>query len=101
MNVRASQSVGTTERAEAQMMLADVASQGKRLPVGADKGYDTKGFVAACRALKVTPLVAQYTARPGGSAIDTRTTRHLGYEMSQTKRKRIEQCFGWAKQIGP
>ena len=101
VNVRASQSVGTTERAEAEVMLADVASKGKRITVGADKGYDTKGFVSACRAMKVTPHVAQNTTRPGGSAIDTRTTRHPGYEISQTKRKRIEQCFGWAKEIGP
>jgi hypothetical protein len=33
--------------------------------------------------------------------IDARTTRHPGYEVSQRKRKRIEQCFGWGKVIGP
>ena len=45
--------------------------------------------------------MAQNTARNGGSAIDARTTRHVGYEISQRKRKRIEQCFGWGKVIGP
>jgi hypothetical protein len=49
--------------------------------------------------MNVTPLVAQNTARPGGSAIDTRTTRHAGYDLSQKKRKRIEECFGWLKDI--
>lgn len=53
------------------------------------------------RTIKVTPHVAQNTKRNGGSAIDARTTRHPGYEVSQRKRKRIEQCFGWGKVIGP
>jgi len=43
--------------------------------------------------------VAQNTSRPGGSAIDARTTRHAGYPVSQKKRKRIEECFGWLKDI--
>lgn len=38
--------------------------------------------------------------RKGGSAIDGRTTRHPGYVISQRIRKRIEEPFGWAKQIG-
>ncbi len=49
--------------------------------------------------MNVTPHVAQNTARPGGSAIDTRTTWHTGYNLSQKKRKRIEECFGWLKDI--
>jgi hypothetical protein len=69
--------------------------------VGADKAYDTKGFVKACRDINVTPHVAQNTNRNGGSAIDGRTARHLGYEIGQRKRRRIEQCFGWGKLIGP
>ena len=69
-----------------------------RLP---DKGYDTRGFVKACRTMNVTPHVAQNTKRTGGSAIDGRTTRHAGYVVSQRKRRRIEQCFGWGKTIGP
>jgi IS5 family transposase len=50
--------------------------------------------------MKVTPHVAQNTKRSGGSAIDERTTRHGGYAVSQKKRKRIEECFGWLKTIG-
>jgi len=68
--------------------------------VGGDKGFHTRGFVAECRNLGVTPRVAQNHARPGGSAIDGRTTRHLGYAISQRKRKRIEECFAWLKATG-
>jgi len=67
--------------------------------VGGDKGFDTHGFVAECRHMGVTPHVAQNHKRPGGSAIDERTTRHPGYAVSQRKRKRIEECFGWLKTI--
>ena len=82
-------------------MLADVTRPGQRVRAGADKAYDTRGFVKACRAIGATPHVAQNTNRGGGSAIDARTTRHLGYSISQRKRKCIEQCFGWGKVIGP
>jgi hypothetical protein len=101
VNVQASTSDGTAERDIAAQMLADVAAPGKRVTLGADKAYDTKGFVKACREINVTPHVAQNLNRNGGSAIDGRTTRHPGYEVSQRKRKRIEQCFGWGKLIGP
>ena len=101
VNVQASTSDGTAERDVAAQMLADVAGPGKRVTVGADKAYDTRGFVKACRAINVTPHVAQNIKRSGGSAIVGRTTRHPGYEVSQRKRKRIEQCFGWGKLIGP
>ncbi len=82
-------------------MLADVAGPNMRVTVGADKAYDTKGFVKACRDIHVAPHVAQNTKRVGGSAMDARTTRHAGYEVSQRKRKRIEQYFGWGKVIAP
>jgi IS5 family transposase len=71
-----------------------------RITLAGDKGYDTYGFVGSCRALKVTPHVAQNHARPGGSALDARTTRHPGYAVSQWLRKRIEEGFGWMKTIG-
>lgn len=101
VNVQASAAQGTAERDVAAQMLSDVACPGKRVTVGADKAYDTKGFVKACREINVTPHVAQNVNRKGGSAIDGRTTRHPGYAVSQRKRKRIEQCFGWGKVIGP
>src|SRR3954447_7085076 len=92
------QANGTAERDAALVMLEQLAGN-KRVTVGADKAYDTKDFVAECRNLKVTPHVAQNVKRSGGSAIDDRTTRHAGYEISQIKRKRIEESFGWLKTI--
>jgi transposase len=89
---------GTAERDAAQAMLKDLAGSG-RVTVGGDKGFDTHGFVRACRDLQVTPHVAQNVGRRGGSAVDARTTRHAGYAISQRKRKRIEECFGWLKTI--
>src|SRR5262249_19178147 len=56
-------------------------------------------FVADMRDFNVTPHVAQ-NAINRLSAIDRRTTRHCGYEISQQKRKRVEEPFGWGKTIG-
>jgi len=89
---------GTAERDAALVMLEQLPG-GKRVTVGADKGYDTKDFVAECRNMQVTRHVAQNEKRPGGSAIDARTARHAGYAISQRKRKRIEESFGWLKTI--
>ncbi len=72
----------------------------KRVTVAADKGYDTKEFVREMRDMNVTPHVAQNDKRPGGSAIDGRTARHAGYKVSQLKRKRMEEVFGWLKTVG-
>ncbi len=82
VNVQASAADGTAERAVAAQMLAGVAGPGKRVTVGADKAYDTKDFIQACRQINVTPHVAQNIKRRGGSAIDGRTARHLGYAIS-------------------
>ena len=66
--------------------------------MGTDKGYDSRDFVMELREQAVTPHVAQN--RSGRrSAIDGRTTRHPGYEVSQRIRKRIEEAFGWAKTV--
>lgn len=89
------QATGTAEREAALSMLAN-APQAKT--IGADKAYDTQDFVAGCRELGVRPHVAQNIQRRGGSAIDQRTTRHAGYAISQTIRKRIETLFGDGKQ---
>jgi transposase len=89
---------GTAERHAAMLMLEQIPGV-HRVTVGADKAYDTRDFVSECRNMKVTPHVAQNTKRSGGSAIDGRTTQHQGYEISQKKRKRVEECFGWLKTI--
>jgi transposase len=89
---------GTAERDAALVMLEQIPGT-QPVTAGGDKGYDTCDFVAECRNLGVTPHVAQNQQRRGGSAIDERTTRHPGYGISQIKRKRIEECFGWLKTI--
>jgi transposase len=92
------QANGTAERDAALIMLEKLVGT-QAVTVGGDKGFDTRDFVKECRNLRVTPHVAQNHARPGGSAIDGRTTRYTGYALSQRKRKRIEECFGWLKTI--
>ena len=89
---------GTAERDAALLMAERI--QAERATLAADKAYDTRDMVAELRGMNITPHVAQNTKRSGGSAIDGRTTRHAGYEISQKKRKRIEEVFGWAKTTG-
>ena len=89
---------GTAERDTALLMLEQIAGT-QRVTVGGDKGFDTAAFISECRHMQVTPHVAQNDARRGGSALDQRTTRYAGYGISQKKRKRIEECFGWLKTI--
>ena len=90
---------GTAER-DGAMMMAERVEGTERITVGADKAYDTKDFVSEMRGMNATPHVSQNNKRPGGSAIDGRTTRHEGYQVSQRKRKRIEEVFGWMKTVG-
>jgi len=89
---------GHAERAAALALLGEREGR-KRVTLGADKGYDTRDFVAAVRLLGVTPHVAQNTTNRA-SAIDGRTTRHPGYGVSQRRRKRVEEIFGWLKTVG-
>lgn len=89
---------GTAERTAATEMVGSIEGR-HRITLGADKGYDAKDFVANIRELCATPHVAQ--KKSGWTNIDERTTRHEGYRMSQRKRKRVEEVFGWAKTIGP
>ena len=90
---------GMGERAAALAMLDTLPGKHPKT-IAADKAYDTRDFIDACRQRRVTPHVAANDTRIGGSAIDARTTRHSGYAVSQTIRKRIEEHFGWGKTIG-
>ena len=90
---------GYAERAAALDLLGAL-DRGGGVTLGADKGYDTRDFVAAVRLLGVTPHVAQNTGHRRRSAIDDRTTRHAGYAVSQQRRKRVEEIFGWLKTVG-
>src|SRR5262245_35586775 len=90
------QAVGIAEREAAAAMASNLRTGAT---LAGDKGYDTAGFVAVLRHRQITPHVAQNTANRR-SAIDGRTTRHPGYAISQQKRKRVEEIFGWAKTVG-
>jgi hypothetical protein len=92
------QANGTAERDAALVMIEQVPGD-QSITVGADKAYDTKDFVAEARNLNATPHVAQNN-KGRQSAIDGRTTRHAGYGISQQKRKRVEEIFGWMKTVG-
>ena len=90
---------GTIEREAAMTMVVRHSPGSRRLTLGADKAYDVHEFIDDLRDLNVTPHIAQNTTNRS-SAIDARTTRHPGYAISQQKRKRTEEPFGWAKMIG-
>ena len=100
VDVEFTEATGFAER-ETAIRLIRRHARGKRCTLAGDKGYDTREFVADCRKQGVTPHVAQNLNRPGGSAIDARTTRHGGYLASQRIRKRIEEAFGWGKDGRP
>ena len=90
---------GTAER-EASVAMMKRVRKARRSTLGGDKNYDTQDHVKELRDLGVTPHVAQ-NDRNRRSAIDDRTTSHSGYDVSQRKRKCVEQVFGWGKVVGP
>ncbi len=94
-DVKVTMATGTAEPDTALEMVDKIPGT-RRITLGADKGYDTKDFVTACRDMRVTPHVA----RRQHSIVDERTTRHEGYKVSQRIRKRIEEIFGWVKMVG-
>lgn len=98
-DVELSPATGTAEVDHAGIMLARAAERSRRhRTCGADKGYDTRGFITTARQHGFTPHVA---AKKSGGAVDQRTSRHPGYLISQRKRKRVEEIFGWGKTVGP
>ena len=94
VNTRVTLATGTSEREASIAMVEEIPGE-RPVTLGADKGYDTQDHVAQLRQHNVTPYVAQKH-----SAIDGRTTRHAGYQVSQHKRKRIEEIFAWLKTVG-
>ena len=98
VNVAVLHATGTAERDAALEMVVDIPNLG-RVTLGGDKNYDTADLVEALRELNITPHVAQNDTNRR-SAIDARTTRHPGYAISQQKRKRVEEIFGWLKTVG-
>jgi transposase len=99
VDTRLTRATGTAERDAALEMAARIPGGTKRVTLGGDKNYDTQDFVSKLREAAVTPHVAQNQHARRSSAIDARTTRHAGYALSQRKRKRVEEIFGWIKTI--
>jgi len=99
VDVRVSHAHGKAER-QAALDMIDKLPGHRRITLGADKGYDTTDFVSELREMNVSAHVAANDNRRGGSAIDGRTTRHESYRISQRKRKRVEEVFGWEKTVG-
>ena len=93
---RVTQATSYAEREAAVELLVKTRSRG-RPTVGGDKAYDVREFVETLRFMGMTPHIA---AKLKHSALDERTLRHIGYSVSQRKRKRIEQIFGWLKTVG-
>jgi len=101
VDLKVTQATGTAERDAAEAMIKRQRRKGVKVKsLGADKNYDTHGFVDFLRGRKIVPHVAANTKRKGGSAIDRRTARHESYSVSQRIRKRIEEIFGWMKTVG-
>ena len=103
VNARVTQADGYAEREAAKAMVND-ARQAHEDPdvsitLGADKGYDAKEFIEALQEMNVLPHVAQNTSGRR-SAVPDEIAASVGYQISQTKRKLIEQGFGWAKTVG-
>ncbi|HKV45288.1 MAG TPA: IS5 family transposase [bacterium] len=98
VRAQATTATGTAEPETAEDLVEQIAGD-RRRTVGADKAFDTDDFVDALRDLNVTPHVAQNTTGRR-SAVDERTTRYPGYELSQRARKRVEEIFGWLKTVG-
>jgi transposase len=99
VDTRVTHATGTAEREAALSMMESVPGR-RRVTLGADKGYDAAEFVQSLREINVTPHIAANDTRSGGSALDARTVRHRGYEISQRRRKLVEQIFGWMKTAG-
>ena len=97
-----SQATGTAEREMALDLIDGRGRRKRRITLGADKAYDVTQFVHDLRNRSVTPHIAidghlSKTGKPRKTAVDGRTTCHVGYEISQRCRKRIEEVFGWIK----
>ena len=95
--------VGPAIQTETQAAKQILARQARKrvhpTSLGGDKGYHSKDFVAHLRKKNIAPHIARIEGRktPG---LDARTTRHAGYAISQRKRKRVEEIFGWMKAYG-
>ena len=103
VNACVTQADGYAEREAAKAMINDARQVHEdpevSITLGADKGYDAKEFIDSLQEMNVLPHVAQNTSGRR-SAVPDEIAASVGYQISQTKRKLIEQGFGWAKTVG-
>src|SRR4030095_13185953 len=97
IDMRVAEASGLAERCVALEMVDEALPGEHRITLGADRGYHSREFIEQCRERNITPHVAD---KKRGSALDARTTRTVGYRISERVRKRVEEIFGWAKTIG-
>jgi len=96
VDTRLTEANSRSEREAAIDMVGELRGT-KRCTLGADRGYDTREFVEEMRSMNTTPHIA--AKKPGWTSLDGRTFRHAGYAISQRKRKRVEEIFGWLKTV--
>ena len=99
VNAVLTQAYGQAEP-DAALWMASRIEGTRRVTLAADKALDQRALVGELRRMQITPHVAQNEKRAGGSALDARTTRHESYGLSQRRRKRVEEIFGWMKTVG-
>jgi transposase len=93
------QATGKAEREAALELCKDLKQEAT---LGADKGYDAEGFVEALKAKRIVPHIAiqGHVGKCGKArktAVPDAVAKSEGYAVSQRKRKRIEEIFGWMK----
>lgn len=99
VDVRVNHATGKAEEEAAESMASAIKGS-RRVTLGGDKGYDSDPLLHSLRKMGVTPHIAANNHERRSSTIDQRTIRHEGYQVSQKKRKLVEQIFGWAKSVG-
>jgi transposase len=99
VDVRVTHATGKAEE-EAAASMASAIKGTRRVTLAGDKGYDSDALLRELRDMGITPHIAANTHERRTSSIDERTTRHEGYQISQKKRKLVEQIFGWSKTVG-
>jgi hypothetical protein len=101
LDVEVTEANGFTEREAALRMLDRLPKRAARRTSGWGQRLRYGGVCARISLCGITPHVARNEGRPGGSALDERTSRHASYQLSQRICKRIEEGFGWSKDGRP
>jgi len=95
------QSSSRAEREAALAMLDGLQRRAPSISLGADKGYQEEHFIAGLRQRAVIPHVAEYAveSKQWPNWLRPEERNAAGFGQSQRQRKRVEQVFGWLKQV--